>query len=191
MRLSTGRGHYRSLRRPIGKGNFRHFMEKEIHEQDEVVGYTLRGLMDGLSSDLERPALPAMSFNPKDLSVLWPVALPFTPVRSVNTGSNAWQGSGRMRPRLRVPVPRTGLPDGGMVLAISQSGDPGHYRSPNSARPRPEQQASSTCRKVPSRGPVHCATKAGLRSVSPLPRHYDPLAALQCSLSPWGWNAAR
>ena len=49
----------------IGKGNYRHFMEKEIYEQPEVVGYTLMSLVDAESRTLKLPALP---FDPKDLS---------------------------------------------------------------------------------------------------------------------------
>ena len=30
----------------IGKGKYRHFMDKEIHEQPEVIGYTLSAFYD-------------------------------------------------------------------------------------------------------------------------------------------------
>src|SRR5439155_1751731 len=42
----------------IGKGDYRHFMLKEIHEQPEVVGDTLRALVNPLARRIELPALP-------------------------------------------------------------------------------------------------------------------------------------
>ncbi|MCR9255660.1 MAG: glutamine--fructose-6-phosphate transaminase (isomerizing) [Alphaproteobacteria bacterium] len=110
----------------VGKGNFRHFMEKEIHEQDEVIGYTLRGLIDGLGGDIAKPSLPAMPFDPKTLSKITIVAC--------GTASYAGQIGKYWIERLaRVPVEcdlasefryrEPVLPEGGMVLAISQSGE--------------------------------------------------------------------
>jgi glutamine---fructose-6-phosphate transaminase (isomerizing) len=42
----------------IGKGDYRHFMLKEIHEQPAVVGDTLRALVNPLARRIELPALP-------------------------------------------------------------------------------------------------------------------------------------
>jgi glucosamine--fructose-6-phosphate aminotransferase (isomerizing) len=42
----------------IGKGNFRHFMLKEIYEQPAVIGDTLRSYINPLSRTVELPALP-------------------------------------------------------------------------------------------------------------------------------------
>src|SRR6266404_4236158 len=42
----------------IGKGAYRHFMLKEIHEQPAVVGDTLRALVNPLARRIELPALP-------------------------------------------------------------------------------------------------------------------------------------
>ncbi len=42
----------------IGKGNYRHFMLKEIHEQPTVVGDTLRAFLNPLAGAVELPALP-------------------------------------------------------------------------------------------------------------------------------------
>jgi glucosamine--fructose-6-phosphate aminotransferase (isomerizing) len=44
----------------IDKGNHRHFMAKEIHEQPEVVGHTLAHYLDMAN---ERAALPALPFD--------------------------------------------------------------------------------------------------------------------------------
>ena len=42
----------------IGKGNFRHFMEKELHEHPVVIGDVLHRMIEG-----ETPHLPALPFN--------------------------------------------------------------------------------------------------------------------------------
>jgi glucosamine--fructose-6-phosphate aminotransferase (isomerizing) len=43
---------------PIGKGNYRHFMQKEIFEQPTVIGDTLRALIDPASRTVKLPELP-------------------------------------------------------------------------------------------------------------------------------------
>lgn len=42
----------------VDKGNFRHFMAKEIHEQPEVVGHTLGHYLDLASDQVSLPELP-------------------------------------------------------------------------------------------------------------------------------------
>jgi glutamine---fructose-6-phosphate transaminase (isomerizing) len=42
----------------VDKGNYRHFMAKEIHDQPEVVGHTLANTVDLSSSSVELPQLP-------------------------------------------------------------------------------------------------------------------------------------
>jgi len=42
----------------VGKGNYKHFMEKEIHEQPATVGETLNGLVDAGTRGVVLPALP-------------------------------------------------------------------------------------------------------------------------------------
>jgi glucosamine--fructose-6-phosphate aminotransferase (isomerizing) len=51
----------------IDKGNHRHFMAKEIHEQPEVVGHTLAHYLDMVN---ERIALPDLPFDPAKLKRL-------------------------------------------------------------------------------------------------------------------------
>src|SRR5260370_30325571 len=41
----------------LDKGNYRHFMAKEIHEQPEVVGHTLAHYLD-MSAEPRRPSDP-------------------------------------------------------------------------------------------------------------------------------------
>ncbi len=42
----------------VDKGNYRHFMAKEIHEQPEVVGHTLAHYLDLANSQVALPSLP-------------------------------------------------------------------------------------------------------------------------------------
>jgi glutamine---fructose-6-phosphate transaminase (isomerizing) len=42
----------------IGKGRFRHFMEKELHEHPAVIGNTLRGMVNSTARAVALPALP-------------------------------------------------------------------------------------------------------------------------------------
>ena len=49
----------------IGKGNFRHFMEKELHEHPVVIGDVLHRMIDAGS---RLPALPALPFALADVS---------------------------------------------------------------------------------------------------------------------------
>jgi glucosamine--fructose-6-phosphate aminotransferase (isomerizing) len=42
----------------IGKGNYRHFMHKEIHEQPAVIGDTLRTFASAVDHSISLPALP-------------------------------------------------------------------------------------------------------------------------------------
>ncbi|RMF12601.1 MAG: glutamine--fructose-6-phosphate transaminase (isomerizing), partial [Alphaproteobacteria bacterium] len=51
----------------VGKGNYRHFMLKEIHEQPTVVAETLGSLIDPLAGRVRLPALP---FDPARLQRL-------------------------------------------------------------------------------------------------------------------------
>ena len=49
----------------IGKGNFRHFMEKELHEHPVVIGDVLHRMIDAGSG---MPVLPPLPFKPGNLS---------------------------------------------------------------------------------------------------------------------------
>jgi glucosamine--fructose-6-phosphate aminotransferase (isomerizing) len=68
----------------VDKGNYRHFMAKEIHEQPEVVGHTLAHYLDMTA---ERVRLPAEL--PFDASRCRLAARPITPGWWQNTGSSA------------------------------------------------------------------------------------------------------
>src|SRR5262245_2907239 len=53
----------------IDKGNFRHFMAKEIHEQPEVIGHTLAAYVDLAANRVEFPGLPFDFANLSRLSL--------------------------------------------------------------------------------------------------------------------------
>ena len=56
----------------VDRGNYRHFMSKEIHEQPEVIGHTLAHYLDLSAGTVRLPAEP--SFDWKSLSRLSIVA---------------------------------------------------------------------------------------------------------------------
>jgi len=107
----------------IGKGKHRHFMEKEIYEQPEVVGTTLRSCMDPTSRAVTLPSLP-FDWN----------YVPGLTVTACGTAFYAglvakyWFGS---LARLLVEVDvasefryrEAPLPAGGVCIAVSQSGE--------------------------------------------------------------------
>jgi len=53
----------------LDKGNHRHFMAKEIHEQPEVIGHTLAAYVDLATNRVDIPALPFDFANLRRLSI--------------------------------------------------------------------------------------------------------------------------
>ena len=107
----------------IGKGKYRHFMDKEIHEQPEVIGYTLSAFYDPNSNYMK---MPKVAFNPGLLPKLTIVA----------AGTSYYAGmiakywlEGLARLAVEVDIAsefryrNSVLPDGGAALFISQSGE--------------------------------------------------------------------
>ena len=107
----------------IGKGKYRHFMDKEIHEQPEVIGYTLSAFYDPNSNYMK---MPEVAFNPGLLPKLTIVA----------AGTSYYAGmiakywlEGLARLPVEVDIAsefryrNSVLPDGGAALFISQSGE--------------------------------------------------------------------
>ena len=107
----------------IGKGNHRHFMEKEIHEQPEVIGYTFFRYYEPSARSF---GLPEMPFDASALPKLTIVA----------AGTSFYAGLVArywFEALARVPVEieiasefryrDTVMPPGGAVLLISQSGE--------------------------------------------------------------------
>ena len=160
----------------IDKGNLRHFMAKEIHEQPEVIGHTLAHYVD---MPRGRVVLPEYGRS------IWP--------RSADVDLRLRHGllcgagrqvlvralcapSRRNRHRLGVPLPRAAAGrQGGLALFISQSGEtadtlaalallqgarPARGRDRQRARPRPSRARATWCSR---RWP-------GPKSASPRPR---------------------
>ena len=106
-----------------GKGNYRHFMEKELHEHPVVIGETLRQYIDGTT---RRVALPVLPFDP--------VTVPKLTITACGSAFLAglvgryWIESLARIPcdadtasELRYRDPP--LPKGGAALLVSQSGE--------------------------------------------------------------------
>jgi glucosamine--fructose-6-phosphate aminotransferase (isomerizing) len=107
----------------IEKGNYRHFMEKEIHEQPIVVAQTLGVYLDPLAETVSLPALPFDLAGIKRIQIVacgtallagqvatyWLESLARVPVQIENASEF----------RYRDPV----YEPGGLALFISQSGE--------------------------------------------------------------------
>lgn len=107
----------------MGKGNHRHFMLKEIHEQPAVIGDTLQSYIDPASRTVALPALPFDWNNVSRITLTgcggafyvcmvakyWFEQIARLPVE-VELGSEF---------RYRAPP----LPEGGVCIAVSQSGE--------------------------------------------------------------------
>jgi glucosamine--fructose-6-phosphate aminotransferase (isomerizing) len=107
----------------IGRGNFRHFMEKELHEHPAVIGDTLRRMVDPGSRAVVLPALPF------DLA-----ALPRITISACGSAFYAGLvGRWWFETLARVPTDADvasefryrapPLADGGLGLLVSQSGE--------------------------------------------------------------------
>ena len=107
----------------IGKGKYRHFMDKEIHEQPEVIGYTISAFYDPNSNYMK---MPKVAFNPGLLPKLTIVA----------AGTSYYAGmvakywlEGLARLPVEVDIAsefryrNSVLAKGGAALFISQSGE--------------------------------------------------------------------
>ncbi len=107
----------------IGKDGHRHFMLKEIYEQPQVIGDTLRGLINPATRTVTLPKLP---FAPRDLTRLTLIAC--------GTSSYACMTAKYWIEALaRIPVEvdiasefryrNIAMPEGGAALFVSQSGE--------------------------------------------------------------------
>jgi glucosamine--fructose-6-phosphate aminotransferase (isomerizing) len=107
----------------IGKGNRRHFMEKEIFEQPEVVGYTLFRYYDPTSGTMTLPEFP---FDPVTLPKLTIVAAG-TSYYAGMVAKYWFESLARLSVEVDISSEfryrNTVLPKGGAALMISQSGE--------------------------------------------------------------------
>src|SRR5581483_6693695 len=107
----------------VDKGNFRHFMAKEIHEQPEVIGHTLAHYVDLAEA---RVILPELGFDPAGIAQV-----------SISACGTAYYaglvGKYWLERYARIPVEidvasefryrEPPLPKGGLALFITQSGE--------------------------------------------------------------------
>ncbi len=107
----------------IGKGNYRHFMLKEIYEQPAVIGDTLHSMLNPASRTITLPPLPI------DLA-----AVPKVTITACGTAFYAGMVAKYWLEQIaRIPVEidiasefryrEAPMPDGGLALFISQSGE--------------------------------------------------------------------
>ena len=107
----------------IGKGNHRHFMEKEIHEQPTVIGDTLRALYSHTTHSVQLPELP---INLADVTR-------FTATACGTAFYACLVAKYWMEQVARVPMDvdiasefryrEAPLPEGGAMICVSQSGE--------------------------------------------------------------------
>jgi glucosamine--fructose-6-phosphate aminotransferase (isomerizing) len=106
-----------------GKGNYRHFMEKELHEHPAVIGDTLRQYLDPRTLEVNLPRLP---FDP--------VKVPRLTITACGSAFLAGQvGRYWIEQLARIPVDadvaselryrNPPLPEGGAAILVSQSGE--------------------------------------------------------------------
>ncbi len=106
-----------------GKGNYRHFMEKELHEHPVVLGDTLTQYLDPMTRSVTLPPLP---FDP--------VTVPRMTITACGSAFLAGQvGRYWIEQLARIPVDadvasefryrEPPLPEGGAALLVSQSGE--------------------------------------------------------------------
>jgi glucosamine--fructose-6-phosphate aminotransferase (isomerizing) len=107
----------------MGKGNHRHFMLKEIHEQPAVVGDTLHSYLD---SATRRVSLPALSFDWKKVSRVTMVACG-TAYYACLVAKYWFEQLARLPVEVEVASEfryrEPPLPPGGACIAVSQSGE--------------------------------------------------------------------
>ncbi|WP_270936410.1 glutamine--fructose-6-phosphate transaminase (isomerizing) [Falsiroseomonas oryzae] len=107
----------------VGKGNYRHFMEKELHEHPAVLGDTLRQYLDPRSQEVRLPRLP---FDPARVPRLTLTACG-SAFLAAHVGRYWIEGLARIpcdadvASELRYRDPP--LPDGGAAILVSQSGE--------------------------------------------------------------------
>ena len=159
----------------VDKGNHRHFMAKEIHEQPEVIGHTLAAYVDLATSRVDIPALP---FDFANLDPALALGLRHRllclPRRQILVRALG-QASGRCRYRLGVPLPRDRARSRTARRSSSRSRARRPIRSRRcaiAARKASTSSPSSMCANPRSRAnPTRCCRRLpGLRSASPRPR---------------------
>ena len=158
----------------VDKGNHRHFMVKEIHEQPEVIGHTLAGYVDLATNKVDIPQLP-FDFAKSRGSRSRPAAPPSMPAWSPNTGSSAGHAcrSTSISPRSSAIARARSIPAARRCSFRSRARRPIRWpRSATAARKGSTFCRSSMCGSRRSRGSPTPSYRRlpGPRSASPRPR---------------------
>jgi len=107
----------------IGKGNYHHFMQKEIHEQPTVIGDTLHTVLNPATQTITLPDLP---FDWADVPKITSVACG-TASYAAMVGKYWFESLARLPMEVdlgsELRYRETPLPEGGVGLFISQSGE--------------------------------------------------------------------
>ena len=186
----------------IDKGNHRHFMAKEIHEQPEVVGHTLANYLDMAAERVALPLQTAVRFQASSIAFPSPPAAPpITPAWWRATGSSISRNlpvevdiASEFRYR---DVP---LAAGNLAIFVSQSGETAdtlaslryarahkqHVLSIVNVPTRASRaKATSSCRRSPDRKSASPRPRPLPVSLRRSPRWRSPPAApAACSAKP-------
>ncbi|MEQ9329781.1 glutamine--fructose-6-phosphate transaminase (isomerizing) [Thalassobaculum sp.] len=106
----------------VGKGNYRHFMEKEIHEQPEAIAHTLHAVLDPgtgaatIPSPLDADHIPKITIVAAGTSYYAGLAARYW-LESLAGIATEVELASEFRDRDAV------LPPGGVAIAVSQSGE--------------------------------------------------------------------
>ncbi|MCW2284961.1 glucosamine--fructose-6-phosphate aminotransferase (isomerizing) [Rhodoblastus acidophilus] len=108
----------------VDKGNYKHFMAKEIHEQPEVVARTLAHYIDFANNCVRLPF--DLPFDPKDLTGITLTACG-TAYYAGLVGKYWFERFARLRVEIDVASEfryrEAPMPDNGLMLVVSQSGE--------------------------------------------------------------------
>ena len=165
----------------IGKGNYRHFMQKEIFEQPAVIGDTLRTFAEpGRRTASACPSCRSTS-PPCRGSPSSPAAPRTTPAWSPNTGSSSWPAcrSTSISPPSSATASRR-WSRAAPALFVSQSGETAdtlaalrHVQAPRASTTLGRGQRAREHARARGRRAC-CARLPGPRSASPRPRRSPP-----------------
>ena len=174
-RKCSARSARRHLGRLIGKGNYRHFMEKEIYEQPAVIGDTLRALPRSRRR-ARSPCRRCRSTSPRRRgSRSSPAAPPAMPAWSPSTGSRSWRAcrSRSTSPPSSATASRR-CPRAASCIVISQSGETAdtlaalrYAKAQQADHPGGGQRAGE---RIAREADACCPLWPGRRSASPRPR---------------------
>ncbi len=107
----------------VDKGDHRHFMAKEIHEQPEVVGHTLSEYIDPMSETVRLPNLPF------DLAAIPKITLIAcgTAFYAAHVAKYWFEQLARVSVEIDIASEfryrEAAMPDGGLAIFVSQSGE--------------------------------------------------------------------